>query len=106
MVAPLSTAGVSDDVSQELQMLMGPQMLEDVEDPMLARPATLRDPDTPDQIVMEQQSLAHFPTQPWCKTCVESRGRDSPHREQSKIDSHLGSRFLLELRWKPVLLRF
>ena len=30
MVAPLSTAGVSDEVAQELQMPMGPQMLEDV----------------------------------------------------------------------------
>ena len=29
-------------------------MLEDVEEPMPARPATLRDPGTPDQIVMEQ----------------------------------------------------
>ena len=41
LVAPLSTAGVSDEVAQELQMPMGPQMLEDVEEPMLARPATL-----------------------------------------------------------------
>ena len=80
-------AGVSDEVAQELQMPIGPQMLEDVEEPMLARPATLRDPGTPDRIVMEQQSLAHFPSQPWCKMCVESRGLDSPHREQSKIDA-------------------
>ena len=28
MVAPLSTAGVSDEVAQELQMPMGPQMLD------------------------------------------------------------------------------
>ena len=56
MDAPLSTAGVSDEVAQELQMPMGPQMLEDVEEPMLARPATLRDPGTPDQIVMTAQS--------------------------------------------------
>ena len=56
LVAPLSTAGVSDEVAQELQMPMGPQMLEDVEEPMPARPATLRDPGTPDQIVMEQYS--------------------------------------------------
>ena len=27
LMAPLSTAGVSDEVAQELQMLMGPQML-------------------------------------------------------------------------------
>ena len=79
LVAPLTTAGVSDEVAQELQMPMGPQMLEDVEEPMPARPATLRDPGTPDQIVMEQHSLAHFPGQPWCKM--------SPHREQSKIDA-------------------
>ena len=75
MVAPLTTAGMSDEVAQELQMPMGPQMLEDVGEPMT------------DQIVMEQHCLAHFPSQPWCKMCVESRGHDSPHREQSKIDA-------------------
>ena len=42
LAAPLSTTGVSDEVAQELQMPMGPQMLEDVEEPMPARPATLR----------------------------------------------------------------
>ena len=62
-------------------------LLEDVEEPMPARPATLRDPGTPDQIVMEQHNLTHFPSQPWCMMCVESRGHDSPHREQSKIDA-------------------
>ena len=67
LVAPVVTAGVSDDVAQELQMPMGPQTLEDVEEPMPARPATLRDPGTPDQIVTEQHSLTHFPSQPWCK---------------------------------------
>ena len=56
-VAPLLTAGVSDEVAQELQMPMGPQMLEDVEEPMPARPATLSDPGTPDRIVMEQHSV-------------------------------------------------
>ena len=54
MVAPLSTAGVSDEVAQELQMPLGPQMLEDVEEPMFARSASLRDLGTSDQIVMEQ----------------------------------------------------
>ena len=87
LVAPMLTAGVSNEVAQELQMPMCPQMLEDVEEPILARPATLRDPGTPDQLVMEQHSLTHFPSQPWCKMCVEFRGRDSPHREQSKIDA-------------------
>ena len=52
MVAPLSTAGVIDEVAQELQMPMDPQMLDNVEEPMPARSATLRDPGTPDQIVM------------------------------------------------------
>ena len=87
LAAPLSTAGVSDEVAQELPVPMGPQMVEDVEESMPARLATLRKPGTPDQIVMEQDSLTHFPSQPWCKMCVESRGRDSPHREQSKIDA-------------------
>ena len=44
IVAPLTTTGVIDAVAQELQMPMGPQILEDVEEPMQARPATLRDP--------------------------------------------------------------
>ena len=43
MVAPLTTAGVSDEVAQELQVPVGPQMLEDVEEPMPDRPATLRE---------------------------------------------------------------
>ena len=87
MVAPLTTAGVSDEVAQELQMPVIPQILEDVEEPMASRFATLRDPSTPDQIVMEQHNLTHFSSQPWCKMCVESGGHDSPHREQSKIDA-------------------
>ena len=61
MVAPLTTAGVSDEVAQELQMPIGPQRLEDVEEPMPARPATLRDPGTPDRIVMEQHSFRVSP---------------------------------------------
>ena len=32
---------------------LSPRMLDDVEEPMLARPATLKDPGTPDHIVME-----------------------------------------------------
>ena len=44
IVAPLTTAGASDEVGQEIQMPVGPQMVEDVEEPMPARPATLRDP--------------------------------------------------------------
>ena len=83
----LVAVGVTDEVAQELQMPIGPQMLDDVEEPMPARPATLRDSGPPDQIVMEQHNLTHFPSQPWCKMCVESRGHDSPHREQSKIDA-------------------
>ena len=87
MVAPLTTAGVSGGVAQELQMPLGPQMLEDVEEPMPARPAPLRDPGTPDQIVMRQHNLTHVPRQHWYKMCVESRGHDLPHREPSKIDA-------------------
>ena len=81
------TTGVSDDVAQELQMPIGPQTLDDVEEPMPARPATLKDPGTSDQIVLDQHSLTHFLSQPWCKMCVASPGRDSPHREQSNIDA-------------------
>ena len=86
-MALLVTLGVSDDVAQELQMSIGPQALDDVEEPMPARPATLKDPGILDQIVLDQRSLTHFPNQPCCKVCVESRGRDSPHGEQSEIDA-------------------
>ena len=74
------TAVVSDEVAQELQKPMGPQMLKDVEEPMLARSATLKDLGTPDQLVLEQHSLTHFPSQPWCKMRVESRGRFTASR--------------------------
>ena len=40
LLAPLLTAGVSDEVAQELQMPIGPQILENGEEPMPARPAT------------------------------------------------------------------
>ena len=87
MVASLTAAEVSDEVAQELQMPMGPQMLEKIEERMPPRPATFSNPGTPDQIVIEQHNLTHFPSQPWCKVCVEYRGHDLPHREQSKIDA-------------------
>ena len=70
---------------------------------MPACPATLKDPGTPHEIVLDQHILTYFPSQHWCKVipttqldkvpesafkmCVESRGRDSPRREQSKIDA-------------------
>ena len=71
----LVTAGVSDDVAQDLQMLIGPQKLDDVEEPMPARPATLKDPGTPDQIVLDQHSPTPFPSQPWCKQDVRRISR-------------------------------
>ena len=86
MDAPLSTAGVSDEVAQDLQMPIGPQMLEDVEEPMLARPATLRDPGTPDQIVMTAQSDT-LSESALVQDVRRTQGHDSPHREQSKIDA-------------------
>ena len=68
--------------SLKRQMPVGPQILDDVEEPMLARPATLRDPGTPDQIVMEQHNLTHT-----VRVNPGARGHDSPHRAQSKIDA-------------------
>ena len=75
LVVLFMTGGVSGEVAQELKMPIGPQMLEDVEESILARPAILKDPGTPDRIVMAQYSLTHFPSQLWCKMRVESRGR-------------------------------
>ena len=48
-------------------------MLEDVDELMPARPTTVRDPGTPDQFVMEQHSLTHFPSQPWWTRFTTSR---------------------------------
>ena len=80
--------GVSDDVAQELQMPTGSQALEGVEEMMPSRPATPKIQAAPDQIVLDHRhSLTHLPSQPWCKVCVQSRGRDSPHREKSKMDA-------------------
>ena len=54
---------------------------------MPSRPATLKDPDTSGQVVLDEHSLTHFPSQLWCKVCVESLARDSPHWEPSKLDA-------------------
>ena len=83
MFAPLSTADVSNEVAQELQMPMGPQMLEDVEEPMPARSATLRDPGTPDQIGMGQLSLTKFPSQPGAMCASNTEERSRTHEDQS-----------------------
>ena len=48
------TAGVSDGVGAELQMPIGPQTLDDVEETMPVCLATLKDPGTPGQIVLDQ----------------------------------------------------
>ena len=43
-------------------MLIGPQALEDVNETMPSCPPTLKDPETPDQIVLDQHSMTHFPS--------------------------------------------
>ena len=63
LMAPSVPAAVSNDVAQNLQM----PMVNDVEEPMPARPTTLKDPGTPDPIVLDWHCLTHFPSQPWCK---------------------------------------
>ena len=88
LVAPLSTGGVSGEVAQELQMPMGPPVLEDVEEPMRARPAALRDPGTPDQIGMEQHSLTQFPSQPGAR-CASNPEDTSHHIENSRKSMRL-----------------
>ena len=46
-------------------MLIGPQMLDDVEEPKPARPATLKDPDNLDRIG-NGRAQYDTPSQPWC----------------------------------------
>ena len=36
-----------------------------------ARPASFKNLGTPDQMMIEQHILTHFPNQPWCKRSVE-----------------------------------
>ena len=60
-------------------------MLDDVEEPMPAHPATLKDPGTPDQIVMEQHSLTHFPSQLGAR-CV-SNPEDTIHHIENSCTS-------------------
>ena len=84
-MAPLVTAGVSDEVAQEFQTPIGPHTLGDVKEPTPDHPATFKDPSTPAQIVLDQHNLTLSPSQQ-CKVRVKSRDRDSPHRDQSKID--------------------
>ena len=86
LMVSLVSAGVSDEVAQELQMPIGPHALEGVGEPTPSRPATLKDPGTPAQFVLDQHNLTHSPGQQ-CKVRVKSRERDYPHREQSKIDA-------------------
>ena len=92
----MTTAGVSDEVAQELQMPMGPQMLEDVEEQMLARPPTLRDPGTPDQIVMEQRILTHFRVNPGAR-CASNPEDTIHHIENSGKSMQLW----VHERWRP-----
>ena len=68
LIAPLVTAGVSDGAAQEFRMPIGPQALEDEEEPMPSCPATLKDLDTPDQIVLDQHSLTPSPSQLWLQS--------------------------------------
>ena len=56
LMAILVTAGVSDDAAQKLQIPVGTQALEDVEETKPLRPATFKDPDTLDQSVLDQHS--------------------------------------------------
>jgi hypothetical protein len=64
-----------------------PVAIEDVDDATQARPATLKDPGSPEPGVIELHELTHFPSQPWCRFCVAARGHDAAHHENPKIDA-------------------
>ena len=78
---------MSDDEAQELQISIGLQAMNVVDELMPSRPATLRDPVSPDQIVVEYPKLTYFPSQPWFKRCPVDE--TLPRSEQSKIDAVL-----------------
>ena len=74
MVASLSTAGVSDEAAQELQMPMG-----SADAGRRARSSTLKDPGTPDQIVLEQHTSDTLSESTPCARCA-SNLEDVIHR--------------------------
>ena len=86
-MTPLVTAGVSDDVAQDVQMLIGPHPLEGVEEPMLSRPATLKDPGTPDQIVLDQNSLTHLPSAKCASNPEDATSRTGKNRRSGASTS-------------------
>ena len=47
---------------QSYRCRIGPQAVEDLEEPMTSRPATFKDPGTPDQVVLDQHKLDTFAT--------------------------------------------
>ena len=56
---------MSDNVAQEIQIPIGLRAMNVVDELMHSRPATLRDPVSPDQIVVEYHKLTYFTSQPW-----------------------------------------
>ena len=58
-----------------------------MDEPAPIVPATLRTPGSPEQSVIDQHELTHFPSQPWCPLCVAARGHDSPRKEQPHLDA-------------------
>ena len=76
---------MSDDVAQKLHIPIGVQAMSDVDELMPSRPATPRNPVSPDQIVVEYDMLTYFPSQPWFRRYPVDE--TLPRSEQSRIDA-------------------
>ena len=61
LMAPLVTAGVS------YRCRLAHKRWKMRKNRCQSRPVSLKDPGNSDRIVLDQNSLTHFPSQPWCK---------------------------------------
>ena len=48
-----------------------------------------RDPGAPTEIEIEQHNVTHLSFRAWCRSCVEGKARDRPHRRQDVEEKSL-----------------
>ena len=80
----------SDEAAQAMLEPAGPRPMPvdvEIEDAAPPRPATLKSPGAPEKQAVDLHNLLHFPSEPWCEHCVQSRGHDAPHMERDNIDA-------------------
>ena len=72
----------NDEVTRDLAPDRPAPMEADVEvvEPEI-RVSTLRTPTAPSKEQIEKHNLLHDPPQPWCKICIQAKGKDACHKQ-------------------------